>query len=214
MPKLNATVVPVTPFQQNCSIFWNDDDKKATVIDPGGDVERIREILDQAGLTVEAILLTHGHIDHAGGADELRELTGAKITGPHEADRMLLENLEKQGDLYGMEGVRNVAPDRWLEEGDTIAIAGQDFEVFHAPGHSPGSVIFVSKPLGFAIVGDVLFAGSIGRTDLPGGSHETLLSSIRDKLLPLDDSMAFLCGHGPGSKIGDERKSNPFLAGL
>ena len=208
---LKAAIVPVTEFQQNCCIVWDDAARKASVIDPGGDVERILAALEAEGLEVEQILLTHGHIDHAGGADELRERTGVPVIGPHRDDRILLDNLERQGAAYGLRGARDLVPDRWLEEGEHVTIGGQSFSVLHCPGHSPGSVVFVSVPLRVAFVGDVLFRGSIGRTDFPYGDHDALIGAIVTKLLPLGDDIAFVCGHGPGSDFGTERRTNPFL---
>jgi len=211
MPKLQAAQVAVTPFQQNCALVWDDTTMRATVIDPGGDVDRVLEVLRGEGLALEQILLTHGHMDHAGGADELRAASpGVPVVGPHVADKPLLDNLERQGAAYGMEA-RNLVPDRWLAEGETVAIAGQDFAVLHCPGHSPGSVVFVSEALRIAFVGDVLFQGSIGRTDFPYGDHDALIRAIMTKLLPLGDDIRFLCGHGPGSDFGTERRTNPFL---
>ncbi|MDB5590851.1 MBL fold metallo-hydrolase [Enterovirga sp.] len=211
MADFNIQVVPVTPFQQNCSIAWSEATKRGVVVDPGGDVPTIRAALDRLGVTAEAIVLTHGHIDHAGGAAELAADLGVKIIGPHEGDRPLLQRLEIQGRQYGMDDVRNVEPDRYLAEGETLDIAGVTFEVLHCPGHSPGSVVLFAPSLGFCFMGDVLFQGSVGRTDLPGGSHEMLISSITTKLLPLGDDVAFLPGHGPGSTIGQEKATNPFL---
>lgn len=218
MPGLKAAIVPVTPFQQNCSIFWDEASKRGAVIDPGGDVPRILEAVGKLGVTPEKILLTHGHIDHAAGAAELKAALEAKrpgaaipIEGPDERDRFLLEGLEEQGRAYGIVDARNVLPDRWLEEGDTVTIAGHSFDVLHCPGHTPGHVVFVNRADKFAIVGDVLFRGSIGRTDFPYGDHAALLRSIREKLFPLGDAFAFLCGHGPGSTIAIERVSNPFV---
>jgi glyoxylase-like metal-dependent hydrolase (beta-lactamase superfamily II) len=210
---LKAAINTVTPFQQNCALVWDDAMRRATVIDPGGDVEAILQALDGEGLTLERILLTHGHIDHAGGADELRERTGIPVVGPHEADRILLDNLRRQGEAYGLEGARDLVPDRWLEEGEAVEIGGERFDVLHCPGHSPGSVVFVSPRLRLAFVGDVLFRGSIGRTDFPYGDHAALIEAITTKLLPLGDDIAFLCGHGPGSSFGEERRTNPFLQG-
>lgn len=208
---LKAAILPVTAFQQNCALVWDDTTKRATVIDPGGDVDRVLEVLRGEGLALEQILLTHGHMDHAGGADELRAASpGVPVVGPHVADKPLLDNLERQGAAYGMEA-RNLVPDRWLAEGETVAIAGQDFAVLHCPGHSPGSVVFVSEALRIAFVGDVLFQGSIGRTDFPYGDHDALIRAIMTKLLPLGDDIRFLCGHGPGSDFGTERRTNPFL---
>jgi glyoxylase-like metal-dependent hydrolase (beta-lactamase superfamily II) len=210
---LRAAIVPVTPFQQNCTLIWDPDTMVGAVVDPGGDLDRIEAAIAEVGMKPEKILLTHGHIDHAGGAAEMRErLGGVLIEGPHAAERPLLENLDKQGEAYGIEA-RVVTPDRWLADGDTVSVAGHTFEVMHCPGHSPGSVVLVNRPQRFALMGDVLFQGSIGRTDLPMGSHEALMNSIRTKVLTLDDDFAFICGHGPTSTIGQERRTNPFIVG-
>lgn len=212
MSRLQAAILPVTPLQQNCTLLWDDESKRAWVIDPGGDVPRIGEALGQLGLVVERILLTHGHIDHAGGAAELRDaLSGVPLEGPDERDAFLLAGLEEQGRLFGVGGARNVRPDRWLAEGDTLALGPHRFSVLHCPGHTPGHVVFVNREDRLAIVGDVLFQGSVGRTDFPYGDTHALLDSIREKLLPLGDDVQFLCGHGPGSTIGAERRSNPFV---
>lgn len=212
MTNVRAAIIPVTPFQQNCTLLWCEKTKKAAVIDPGGDLERIRDAIAQSGVTVEKILLTHGHIDHAAGAAELRDELGVTIEGPHEADDFLLQRLPEQGQAYGIPA-RAVTPDRWLQEGDTVSIGELTLDVLHCPGHSPGSVVMVSKSERFALVGDVLFQGSVGRVDLPGGDGKALIKSIKDKLLPLGDDIAFICGHGPMSTIGQERQSNPFLQG-
>jgi len=210
---LKAAILPVTPFQQNCTLLWNPETMRGAVVDPGGDLDRIEAAIAEVGMKPEKILLTHGHIDHAGGANELRErLGGIPIEGPHEAERPLLDNLDKQGEAYGMEA-RTVTPDRWLADGDTVDVAGHTFEVLHCPGHSPGSVVLVNRPQRFAMMGDVLFQGSIGRTDLPMGSHEALMHSIRTKVMALPDEFAFICGHGPTSTIGQERRTNPFIVG-
>jgi len=210
---LKATVIPVTPFQQNCLLVWDEATLEATVIDPGGDVPVIEAALARHGLKLTQILLTHGHIDHAGGADELRERTGIAVMGPHRDDQMLLDHLQDQGRAYGLDGARNLAPDQWLDEGGTVTIAGEEFAILHCPGHSPGSLVYVSEKLRIAFVGDVLFQGSIGRTDFPYGDHAALIHAITTKLLPLGDDIAFVCGHGPGSNFGTERQSNPFLQG-
>ena len=208
---LKAAIIPVTPFEQNCALLWDDVTKEGVVVDPGGDVQRIREVIAQQGVTVTRILITHGHMDHAGGADELRAALGVQVEGPHTADKMLLDNLAKQASAYGLPPARDLVPDRWLAEGDTVRIGANDFAVLHCPGHAPGHVVFVNTNLRLAIVGDVLFRGSIGRTDFPYGDHAALLDAIHTKLLPLGDDIQFLCGHGPGSDFGTERRSNPFL---
>lgn len=211
MPDVQIQVVPVTPFQQNCSIIWSEATKHGVVVDPGGDVATIREAIARAGITVDYILLTHGHIDHAGGAAELAEALGVEVVGPHEADQPLMDRLEAQAKQWGLDGTRAVTPSRYLKEGDTIEIAGVPFEVLHCPGHSPGSVVLFAPSLRFAFMGDVLFQGSVGRTDLPGGSHEQLIDAIKTKVLPLGDDVSFLPGHGPGSTIGQEKATNPFI---
>jgi hydroxyacylglutathione hydrolase len=212
-PKARATIIPVTAFEQNCTLIWCEATQRAVVIDPGGDLDRIEEAIAKSAATVERIWLTHGHLDHAGGAKELAEKFGVPIEGPHIADKHLLDTLENSGKRFGITGQRNVTPDRWLSEGDRVKVGELEFEVFHCPGHSPGSVVFFSNELQFAHVGDVLFQGSVGRTDMPEGSHEQLIRSIVEKLLPLGDDVAFICGHGPGSTIGQERLTNPFLTG-
>lgn len=212
MPNVRAAIIPVTPFQQNCTLLWCEKTKKAAVVDPGGDIERIRDAIAQSGVSVEKIILTHGHIDHAGGAAELRDALGVPVEGPHEADDFLLQRLAEQGRAYGFPA-QAVTPDRWLNEGDTVTVGELTLDVLHCPGHSPGSVVLVSKAERFALVGDVLFQGSVGRVDLPGGDGKALIASIKDKLLPLGDDIAFICGHGPMSTIGQERQTNPFLQG-
>ncbi len=212
MGNLRAGVIPVTPFQQNCTILFDEETKVGVVVDPGGEVDRIRAAIEENGIAVEAIWLTHGHIDHAGGAMDLKEALGVPLIGPHEDDRDLLSNLENQARMFGLDqSVRNVTPDRYLTEGETVSFGDHVFKVFHCPGHAPGHVVFFNRDARFAHVGDVLFNGSIGRTDLPGGDHDALIRSIKDKLLPLGDDIGFLCGHGPGGRFGEERRSNPFL---
>lgn len=211
---LKAAIVPVTPFQQNCSLWWEEATGEGVVVDPGGEPERILHAIGELKVTVGSILLTHGHLDHAGAAMALQEaLPGAPpIIGPDERDCFLLEGLEAQGAQYGFD-CRNVTPDRWLTEGETVRIGGEEFSVLHCPGHTPGHVVFVNTALRIAIVGDVLFQGSVGRTEFPYGDTAALIEAITTKLLPLGDDMAFLCGHGPGSTFGAERRSNPFIRG-
>ena len=194
MQGLKVAIVPVTPFQQNCAIIWDEASKRGAVIDPGGDVERILDAVGKLGVAVEKIVLTHGHIDHAGGAAALREHLAAAggedpvpIEGPDERDRFLLDGLAQQGRAYGIVGARNVLPDRWLVEGDTVTVAGHAFAVLHCPGHTPGHIVLFNLEAQFAIVGDVLFRGSVGRTDFPYGDTAALLRSIREKLFPLGD---------------------------
>jgi glyoxylase-like metal-dependent hydrolase (beta-lactamase superfamily II) len=215
MGKLQAGIIPVTPFQQNCTVLFDEDTREGVVVDPGGDVDVIEQTIRENNLSIKEIWITHGHIDHAGGADELRERLGVQVVGPHEADLPLLEKLEIQAQSFGVTmEARNLVPDRLLVDGDTVSFGEHVFDVHHCPGHAPGHVIFFHAAQRVAHLGDVLFNGSIGRTDLPGGDHATLLASIRDKVLPLGDDVGFICGHGPGSRIGDERRSNPFLKGL
>lgn len=210
-PALAAGIIPVTLFQQNCTLLWDRQTKVGAVVDPGGDVARIRKAIESEQLKIEKIIITHGHIDHAAGAAELKEaLGGVPIEGPHKADKFLMDNLVTQGRAMGVPA-RNVASDRWLEEGDTVTIGGHVFETLHCPGHSPGSIVYVNRSQRFILMGDVLFKGSIGRTDFPYGDHAALIRSIKTKLLALDDDFAFICGHGPMSTIGEERQSNPFL---
>ena len=216
MPGLKAAVVQVTPFQQNCAVVWDEASRRGAVVDPGGEVERIRGAIAELGVRVERILLTHGHVDHAGGAAALRDALAAggeavPIEGPDERDRFLLDDLEGKGREYGMAGVRDVVPDRWLAEGDEVDVGGHAFRVLHCPGHTPGHVVFHSRLDRFALVGDVLFKGSVGRADFPYGDGPALLRSIRGKLFPLGDEVSFLCGHGPGSSIALERRTNPFV---
>jgi glyoxylase-like metal-dependent hydrolase (beta-lactamase superfamily II) len=210
-PALRGAIVPVTAFQQNCTLLWDDDSKRGVVVDPGGDVDRIRQAIGKTGISVEKILLTHGHIDHAGGAADLRDaLGGVPIEGPDLRDQFLLDRLPEQGGRFGI-AARAVTPDRWLAEGDTVNVGSLVFQVLHCPGHTPGHVVFTNAAARFAHVGDVLFQGSVGRTDFPYGDHAALIRAIKDKLLPLGDDVSFVCGHGPGSTIGAERTGNQFL---
>jgi hydroxyacylglutathione hydrolase len=211
MTKLQAFIIPVTPFQQNCSLIFDEARKLGAIVDPGGDVPAILDAVGQSGITIEKILLTHGHIDHAGGAAELREKLGVPIEGPHPEDMFLLENLAQSGAQYGMTDSRPVTPDRWLKEGESVSVGDLSFSVHEAPGHTPGSVVFFNAGNRFALVGDVLFRGSIGRTDFPRGDHAALIRSIKEKLYPMGDDVVCLPGHGEPCRIGEERMSNPFL---
>jgi glyoxylase-like metal-dependent hydrolase (beta-lactamase superfamily II) len=215
MGMLQAGIIPVTPFQQNCTVLFDTETKEGVVVDPGGDVETILNVARDQGFTIKEIWLTHGHLDHAGGAKALKQALSIDIIGPHKDDLPLLERIETQAQTFGVAGkFENVLPDRWLEDGDRVSFGSHVFEVSHCPGHAPGHVIYYNREQAFAHLGDVLFQGSIGRTDLPGGDHAQLLASIRDKVLPLGDEVGFICGHGPGGRIGDERRSNPYLRGL
>ncbi len=208
---LRAAILPVTPLQQNCAIIWCTKTNDGAVIDPGGDAAQIEQAIAQTPAKVSKILLTHGHIDHAGGAAELKERLGVDIIGPHTEDKWLLDSLADTGREYGITDARNCAPDQWLKEGDTITIGEVELDVLHCPGHTPGHIVFVNRAINFGIFGDVLFRGSIGRTDFPRGDHAALIDAIKTKLLPLGDDLVFICGHGPASTIGDERRGNPFL---
>ena len=213
-PKARAAIIPVTPFQQNCTLLWCSATMKAAVVDPGGDLPVIRDAIAKMGVSVEKILITHGHIDHAAGAAQLAQELGVPVEGPHKADEFLLQQLPERGVQFGILDARVLTPDRWLDQGDQVHVGQLTFDILHCPGHSPGSVAFINRDEGFGLVGDVLFRGSVGRTDLEGGDHATLMASIRDQLLPLDDSFAFICGHGPTSTIGAERASNPYVADI
>ena len=211
MQPLKVTIVPVTPFEQNCSIVTCTATNRAAIVDPGGDVARIREAIDQLKVTPEKILLTHGHLDHAGGAAELAEALALPIEGPDERDEFLLSALQSQGARFGITDMRNVTPTRWLAEGETVGIGDLTFNVLHVPGHTPGHLVFTNVPSRFALVGDTLFQGSVGRTDFPYGNHEQLIGGIKEKLLPLGDDVTILPGHGAASTIGAERRGNGFL---
>ena len=207
-------VIPVTPFEQNCTIFWCEKTRQAVVIDPGGDIERIQRALRDESLTLAKIVVTHGHIDHAGGVAALSEATGVNlIEGPHEEDRFWIEGMQQQSKMFGFPNVRSFQPTRWLKGGDTVSFGDIELQVLHCPGHTPGHVVFYHAPSHLAQVGDVLFQGSIGRTDFPRGDHETLVRSIKEQLFPLGDEVDFIPGHGPMSTFGEERKYNPFLSG-
>lgn len=208
---LRHRIIPVTPFQQNCSLLWCPETQKAALVDPGGEIDRLLTVIADEGLTLEKVLLTHGHIDHAGGTVELARRTGVAIEGPQEEDRFWIDALPQQSQMFGFPQVERFEPDRWLNEGDIVCVGRQNLRVFHTPGHTPGHVVFFHEAGRLAWVGDVLFAGSIGRTDFPRGDFKTLVESIRGKLFPLGDDVAFIPGHGPMSTFGEERRSNPFV---
>jgi hydroxyacylglutathione hydrolase len=211
MQPLKVTVVAVTPFQQNCSIVACTATNRAAIVDPGGDLPRIRAALDQMKVTPEKILLTHGHIDHAGAAAQLSEDLSLPIEGPDEGDAFLLSRLVEQGERFGLSDVRNVTPTRWLVEGETVSVGDLTFGVLHVPGHTPGHLVFVNAPSRFALVGDTLFQNSVGRTDFAYGNSEQLITGIKTKLLPLGDDVTVLPGHGPATTIGRERQGNGYL---
>lgn len=210
---LKFHTIPVTPFQQNCTLVWDDANLEAAVIDPGGELPKILAEVERRGLILKAIWLTHAHIDHAGAAGELAEKLALPIIGPHTEDQFLIDGLPAQSQAYGFPPAQSFTPTRWLDEGDTVQIGNETLHVRHAPGHTPGHVIFHSPSISHAFVGDVLFAGSIGRTDFPRGNHEQLINSIIEKLWPLGDKTTFTPGHGPDSNFARERASNPFVGG-
>jgi len=210
LSQFKVAIIPVTPFEQNCALIWDTETGKGAVIDPGGDVPRILAAVAENKVTVDAIYLTHGHLDHAGGAAELAKALGVKITGPDQRDKFLLDTLPEAGRNFGLQ-LQAVTPDVWLTEGETVNIAGLDFEVLHCPGHTPGHVVFVNRAIKFGIFGDVLFRNSVGRTDFGYGNTEQLITAIKTKLMVLPDDFGFICGHGVASSIGAERRSNPFI---
>jgi glyoxylase-like metal-dependent hydrolase (beta-lactamase superfamily II) len=204
-------VIPVTDFQQNCSLLICPETRRAAWVDPGGEIERLQAIAKAADVTVEKIFVTHGHIDHCGKAGILAKAIGVPIEGPHQDDLFWIEQLKEQGLIFELHGADRFTPDRWLKDGDTVSFGNQTLDVVHCPGHTPGHVVFVSARDRLAFVGDVLFAGSIGRTDFPRGNHQQLLDSIRGKLFPLGDDIEFVPGHGPNSTFGRERLTNPYV---
>jgi glyoxylase-like metal-dependent hydrolase (beta-lactamase superfamily II) len=211
MAPMQVVVVPVTAFQQNCSVVWCDDSKDGAVIDPGGDLDAIREVLREHGVRVTKVLLTHAHIDHAGAAAELAAELGVPIEGPHPGDRFWIDGLPEQSRMFGFPPAARFEPSRWLAQGDTVTVGAESLAVSHCPGHTPGHVVFFHAGERIAFVGDVLFAGSIGRTDFPGGDYATLIHSITTRLWPLGDDVTFVPGHGPTSTFGHERRTNPFV---
>jgi glyoxylase-like metal-dependent hydrolase (beta-lactamase superfamily II) len=207
---LQVTIIPVTPFQQNCALVWDSETKLGAVVDPGGDVPHILDAIKQTGVKVTDIFLTHGHLDHASGAAELAKALDVRITGPGIADKFLLDDLDASCRKYGFAG-GNCAPDAWLAGGDLVSMGGAEFEVLHCPGHTPGHVVFVDHENNFGIFGDVLFQNSVGRSDFPYSDTAALMKAIATKLMVLPDDLTFICGHGPASTIGAERQSNPFI---
>ncbi|GKX62558.1 MBL fold metallo-hydrolase [Pragia fontium] len=205
-------IIPVTPFQQNCTLLWCEETNKAAIVDPGGEATLLMRAIDSLGLTLEQVLLTHGHLDHVGAAKEMAERYNVPIVGPHRDDAFLLESLAEQSARFGLENCTPFTPNRWLEEGDKVSVGNETLFVRHTPGHTPGHVIFFSESSRLASVGDVLFAGGIGRTDFPRGNYTDLINSIREKLWPLGNDVQFIPGHGPMSTFGDERLTNPFVA--
>jgi glyoxylase-like metal-dependent hydrolase (beta-lactamase superfamily II) len=208
---LRVVIVPVTPFQQNCSLMWCPSSGLGAVVDPGGDLDRLRQAIAANGVTLEKVLITHAHLDHAGAAAELAAEFGVPIEGPHRDDQFWIDRIEESGRQYGMPWCKPFAPTRWLEDGDSVTVGDQSFEVLHCPGHTPGHVVFFHRGLGVAFVGDVLFKGSIGRTDFPRGNHQDLVGAITGKLWPLGEDVTFVPGHGPTSTFGQERRNNPFV---
>jgi len=211
LPPLRAAVVPVTPFQQNCTLLWCTKTMRGAFVDPGGDLDKLKAAAQHHGVTIEKLLVTHGHIDHCGQAGILAQELGVPIEGPQEEDRYWIARLNDDRASFGLEG-KPFEPDRWLQDGDTVTVGALTLQVRHTPGHTPGHVVFFHEPSRFAIVGDVLFRGSIGRTDFPLGDHDTLIASITERLWPMGDDVAFVPGHGPTSTFGTERATNPFVA--
>jgi hydroxyacylglutathione hydrolase len=211
-PPLQGVIIPVTPFQQNCSLLWCSDTRHGAVVDPGGEVDRILAAAESQGVTIEKVLVTHGHLDHAGAAAALAEELGIPVEGPQREDTFWIDRIAEQGARYGMSWCRPFTPERWLEDGDSVTIGAQTLSVHHCPGHTPGHVIFHHAAARLALVGDVLFRGSIGRSDFPRGDQAALIRSIITKLWPLGDDVTFVPGHGPLSTFGQERRDNPFVA--
>ena len=210
---LKYRIIPVTPFEQNCSLIWCDETMQGAVVDPGGDLDRIDAAVQQEGVELDKILLTHAHIDHAGGTADLADEHSLPIIGPHQGDDYWIKGLPEQGKMFGFAAARVFEPTHWLQDGESVQGGNCTLSVLHCPGHTPGHVVFFDPVSQLAIVGDVLFNGSIGRTDFPGGDHATLIRSIREKLFSLGDDIEFIPGHGPMSTFGYEKKTNPFVRG-
>ncbi len=208
---MHYRVIPVTHYQQNCSLVWCDHTQHAALIDPGGDVEVLLAAVEAEGVRLEKILLTHGHLDHVGGAAQIAQLLNIPVVGPHQDETFWFQLLSKQAQMFGFGQTEEFVPDQWLDEGDVVSVGECQFEVLRCPGHTPGHVVFFNREARQAFVGDVLFHGSVGRSDFPMGDHDQLISSIKDKLLPLGDDVRFVPGHGPESSFGAERTGNPFL---
>ncbi len=209
---LRCEIIPVTPFAQNCSLIWDSSTLRGALVDAGGETERLLERARHHGVTIEKLLVTHGHLDHAGGVADLADQLGLPIEGPHQDDEFWIEGMPEAGKRYGFPPLRSFTPTRWLKDGDTVTVGGLTLDVIHCPGHTPGHVVFHHVPSKAAFVGDVLFQNSIGRTDFPRGNHGDLIRSIRDKLFPLGDDITFIPGHGPLSTFGRERQSNPYVS--
>jgi hydroxyacylglutathione hydrolase len=208
---MKYAIVPVTPFQQNATVLWCEETRRAAVVDPGGDLPLILRVIEREGLVLEKILVTHGHIDHAGAVADLAEQFSVPIEGPQIEDKFWIDGMPEQSRMFGFPPVRSFEPNRWLQHGEQVTVGNQVLDVIHCPGHTPGHVCFYHAPSQLAIVGDVLFQGGIGRTDFPKGDYQTLICSIKERLLPLGDDVEFVPGHGPMSNFGEERRYNPFL---
>lgn len=211
-PPLRCVIVPVTPVAQNCSILWCTETMRGAIVDPGGDIDRLLATAAEQRVTIEKVLLTHGHLDHVGATADLAERLGVAVEGPQREDIFWIAKLAEDGARYGMGWCRPFTPDRWLEDGDRVTVGNQSLVVLHCPGHTPGHVVFFHEGTRLALVGDVLFRGSIGRSDFPRGDHAALIRSIAGKLWPLGEDVVFVPGHGPLSTFGEERQSNPFVA--